>query len=69
MIHTLWLTEREGLGQFKMATAIRDCSAVYTFVYMVRQGTVLDTLLAEGTPDYLVTNFPLQFICSYGTYG
>jgi len=45
-----------------MAAAIRDCSAVYTFVDMVRQGTVLDTLPAAGTPDDLVTNVPLQFI-------
>jgi len=46
-----------------MATAIRDCSAAYTFVDMVRQGTVLDTLPAEGTPDDLVINISLQFIC------
>jgi hypothetical protein len=52
----------EALCEVKMAAAIRDYSAVHTFVDMVREGTVLDILPAAGTPDSLVTNVPLQFI-------
>ena len=46
-----------------MAAAIHDSPAVYTFVDMVKQGTVLDTLPTAGTPNNLVTSVPLQFIC------
>ena len=45
-----------------MAAAIRDCSTVYTFVDMVRQGTVVDTLPTAGSPDDLVTT------CSFTVY-
>jgi len=55
--------ETEALCEVKMAAAIHNCPAVYTFVDMVKQGTVLDTLPAADTPNNLITNVPLQFIC------